>query len=153
MLRARSLIYPSLLAIIACGGGTASSAPGGRPEPTSAEQTLTDLFNLTQLYQRMGRLAGFPIDTDFAIGDRDLATNLFRTGRLLQGWGLSLVTAAIEGAEATNGFVEAPTAQPLRGAPPPGSLAAEEARRAAEADADGVPADLVQPADGREGGF
>ena len=44
--------------MVACGGGTTSSAPGGRPEPTSAEQTLTDLFNLTQLYQRMGRLAG-----------------------------------------------------------------------------------------------
>jgi trk system potassium uptake protein TrkA len=74
--------------------------------------------------------------------------------------GDALVTAAVEGAEATNGFVEVPTAQPLRGAPPPGSLAAEEARRAAEAarraaeaDEDVVPDDLVQPGDGREGGF
>jgi hypothetical protein len=66
--------------------------------------------------------------------------------------GDALVTAAIEGAEATNGFVEVPTAQPLRGAPPPGSLAAEEARRA-EAEEEVVPPDLVQPGDGREGGF
>jgi LPPG:FO 2-phospho-L-lactate transferase len=46
----------------------------------------------------MGWLDGFPIETDFAIGDRDLATNLFRTDRLRQGWGLSLVTAAIASA-------------------------------------------------------
>ena len=69
--------------------------------------------------------------------------------------GDALVTAAIEGAEATNGFVEAPTAQPLRGAPPPGSLAAEEARAAVEAEEEAAPAEatVVQPGDGREGGF
>ena len=31
--------------------------------------------------------------------------------------GDALVTAAVDGAEATNGFVEPPTAEPLRGAP------------------------------------
>ena len=69
--------------------------------------------------------------------------------------GDALVTAATEGAEATNGFVEAPIAQPLRGAPPPGSLAAEEARAAVEAEEDTSPAEatVVQPGDGREGGF
>ena len=68
--------------------------------------------------------------------------------------GDALVTAAVEGAAATNGFVEEPTAQPLRGAPPPGSAAAEEARVAATADAE-VTADatVIQPSDGREGGF
>ena len=67
--------------------------------------------------------------------------------------GDALVVAALEGPEATNGFVEAPTAQPLRGAPPPGSLADEEAR-AALAAGDG-PSDrsVVQPADGSEGGL
>lgn len=54
---ARRLWYPSLIALAAACGGSAPST-GARPEPTSAEQTLTDLFNLTQLYQRMGRLAG-----------------------------------------------------------------------------------------------
>jgi trk system potassium uptake protein len=67
--------------------------------------------------------------------------------------GDALVVAALEGPEATNGFVEAPTAQPLRGAPPPGSLADEEAR-AALAAADGNTDDsVVQPADGSEGGL
>ena len=63
------------------------------------------------------------------------------------------MVAALEGPEATNGFVEAPTAQPLRGAPPPGSLADEEAR-AALAAGDGPSDDsVVQPADGSEGGL
>lgn len=69
--------------------------------------------------------------------------------------GDALVTAAIEGAEATNGFVEAPTAQPLRGAPPPGSLAAEETPAAVDAEERAEPAEasVIQPGDGREGGF
>ena len=66
-----------------------------------------------------------------------------------------LVQAALDGAEATNGGVEPATAEPLRGAPPHGSLAEEEARAAlgsedAETDAD---PSLVQPADGRDGGL
>jgi trk system potassium uptake protein len=69
--------------------------------------------------------------------------------------GDALVTAAAEGAEATNGFVEPPTAQPLRGAPPPGTLADEEARAAVTAEEEAAPAEasMVQPGDGREGGF
>jgi trk system potassium uptake protein TrkA len=69
--------------------------------------------------------------------------------------GDALVQAAIEGAEATNGFVEPPTAQPLRGAPPPGSLAAEQAREALEDEGGAEPAsdDVIQPDDGSEGGL
>ena len=69
--------------------------------------------------------------------------------------GDALVTAALEGAEATNGFVEPPTAEPIRGAPVPGSLADEEAKAALRA-ADGessADANVVQPADGRDGGM
>ncbi|HEX5040504.1 MAG TPA: TrkA family potassium uptake protein [Candidatus Limnocylindria bacterium] len=69
--------------------------------------------------------------------------------------GDALVTAAVEGAAATNGFVEEPTAQPLRGAPPPGSLADREAKAALSSE-DGeekAEANVVQPSDGREGGF
>ena len=69
--------------------------------------------------------------------------------------GDALVQAAIEGAEATNGFVEPPTAQPLRGAPLSGSRATDEAAAAVEAEEDALPAEtsIIQPGDGREGGF
>lgn len=73
--------------------------------------------------------------------------------------GDALVVAALEGAEATNGFVEPPTAEPIRGAPPPGSMAAEEAIAAIEADeleaepTAGEEPSIVQPSDGREGGL
>ena len=69
--------------------------------------------------------------------------------------GDALVTAAVEGAEATNGFVEPPTAQPLRGKPAAGSLATKDAVASAEADEEALPAEpsIIQPGDGREGGF
>lgn len=67
----------------------------------------------------------------------------------------ALVLAAVEGAAATNGFVQEPTAQPMRGAPPPGSAAGRDARDAlaAEDDDGTAEATIVQPSDGREGGF
>jgi LPPG:FO 2-phospho-L-lactate transferase len=40
----------------------------------------------------MDQLAAFPIDTSFRLGDRDLATNLFRTARLGAGIPLSEIT-------------------------------------------------------------
>lgn len=68
--------------------------------------------------------------------------------------GDALITAAIEGAAATNGFVEEPTAQPLRGAPPPGSRADADARAAIAAEEEASPdATVVQPADGQDGGL
>ncbi|MGH2428897.1 MAG: potassium channel family protein [Candidatus Limnocylindria bacterium] len=65
----------------------------------------------------------------------------------------ALVVATTRGAEATNGFVLPPTAEPLRGAPVPGSRADEEARAALEAGDDGAGSDVVQPEDGQEGGL
>jgi GWxTD domain-containing protein len=52
-----------LLAGAACAGGGGGAGgvppePGAVTAPASTEQTLTDLFNLTALYQRMGRFAG-----------------------------------------------------------------------------------------------
>ena len=69
--------------------------------------------------------------------------------------GTVLVQAATEGAEATNGFVEAPTAEPMRGAPPQGSRAEEEARAAlgAEDHEAAEEPSVLQPADGRDGGL
>jgi trk system potassium uptake protein TrkA len=46
----------------------------------------------------------------------------------------ALAVAAAEGAAATNGQVEEPTAQPMRGAPTPGSRAEAEAEAVAEAE-------------------
>ena len=67
--------------------------------------------------------------------------------------GNALITAALEGAEATNGFVEPATAQPLRGAPPQGSRAEEDARAAIVPDDGEAERSIVQPADGRDGGL
>ena len=39
-------------------GGEEPASPAPKREPTATEQTLSDLFNLTALYQRMGRIAG-----------------------------------------------------------------------------------------------
>jgi trk system potassium uptake protein len=65
--------------------------------------------------------------------------------------GDALVVAAVDGPEATNGFVEAPTAQPLRGAPPPGSAADERAKAALGSEDDDIEPTVVQPNEGREG--
>ncbi|HKX73766.1 MAG TPA: 2-phospho-L-lactate transferase [Acidimicrobiia bacterium] len=43
----------------------------------------------------MDALDGLPLDTSFRIGDRDAATNLFRTDRLAAGWSLTWVTTAL----------------------------------------------------------
>jgi trk system potassium uptake protein len=70
----------------------------------------------------------------------------------------ALVKAALEGAEATNGFVEPPTAEPMRGAPIAGSLAGEQARAAMVADAErseagDQEATMIQPGEGRDSGL
>ncbi len=46
-------------------------------------------------FNTLGALAGFYGKAWFALGDRDLATHLYRTDRLRQGWPLSRVTAEI----------------------------------------------------------
>lgn len=68
--------------------------------------------------------------------------------------GDALVTAAIEGAEATNGFVQPPTAEPMRGGPPQGSRADRAAQQAFEAGEAGTgDATVVGGGEGRDGGF
>jgi trk system potassium uptake protein TrkA len=68
--------------------------------------------------------------------------------------GDTLVVAALEGAEATNGFVEPATAEPLRGAPTPGSRADQEAQAAMDAAEDvTAEANVMGGSEGREGGF
>jgi trk system potassium uptake protein TrkA len=73
----------------------------------------------------------------------------------------ALVTAAQQGPEATNGAVEPPTAQPMRVKPTASGRAvlvpADEAGRPSTENAEteeSLPdADIVQPGDGRAGGF
>ncbi|HVM25502.1 MAG TPA: TrkA family potassium uptake protein [Candidatus Limnocylindrales bacterium] len=68
--------------------------------------------------------------------------------------GDALVVAALDGAEATNGFVEPATAEPLRGAPTPGSRADREAQAAMdEVDTPVADANIIQGGDGRAGGL
>jgi trk system potassium uptake protein TrkA len=67
--------------------------------------------------------------------------------------GDALVTAATEGAEATNGFVQPPTAEPLRGAPPAGTAAVEEPPAVTGSSEAAAEATVVQPGDGQEGGL
>ena len=60
----RALLSLLAAGAAACAGGGGGGTGGVTPEPgtatapASTEQTLTDLFNLTALYQRMGRIAG-----------------------------------------------------------------------------------------------
>ena len=70
----------------------------------------------------------------------------------------ALVTAALKGAEATNGFVEPPTAEPMRGAPVAGTLAGEQASAAIAAEAERAEAGaqeatVIQPGEGRDSGL
>ncbi len=68
--------------------------------------------------------------------------------------GDALVVAALEGAEATNGFVEPPTAEPRHMAHAPNQPTSDRAQAAMDA-AEDVTADanIVQPGDGQQGGL
>ena len=57
-LRSLLCLLAAVPVLLGACGAPPEPEPGERPAPTSAEQTLTDLFNLTALYQRMGRLTG-----------------------------------------------------------------------------------------------
>lgn len=48
------------LAVLACGGRAPGPGGGGTPQPATAEETLSEIFNLTGLYQRLGRIAAGP---------------------------------------------------------------------------------------------
>jgi LPPG:FO 2-phospho-L-lactate transferase len=62
----------------------------------------------------MGAMDALPIDTTFRIGDRDIATNLFRTERLAAGWSLTWVTTALASAFSVPATVLPATDDPLK---------------------------------------
>jgi LPPG:FO 2-phospho-L-lactate transferase len=65
-------------------------------------------------FAAMNALDALPIDATFRIGDADLATNLFRTDRLLAGWSLTWVTTAIASAFGIAATILPITDDPLR---------------------------------------
>lgn len=62
----------------------------------------------------MQALSAFPIDTSFQVGDRDLATNLFRTKLRSDGVPLSEVTRLISAAFSVNAAVMPATDDPVK---------------------------------------
>lgn len=62
----------------------------------------------------MGAMDALPIDATFRIGDRDIATNLFRTDRLMGGWSLTWVTTALASAFGVPATVLPATDDPLK---------------------------------------
>lgn len=62
----------------------------------------------------MDALDALPIEATFRIGDRDLATNLFRTDRLLAGWSLTWVTTALASAFGVEATILPVTDDPIR---------------------------------------
>jgi LPPG:FO 2-phospho-L-lactate transferase len=62
----------------------------------------------------MEALDALPIDSTFQIGDRDIATNLFRTDRLAAGWSLTWVTTALASAFGVKATILPATDDPLR---------------------------------------
>jgi LPPG:FO 2-phospho-L-lactate transferase len=65
-------------------------------------------------FAAMDALDGLPIDSAFQIGDRDLATNLFRTDRLAAGWSLTWVTTALASTFGVTAGVLPATDDPVR---------------------------------------
>lgn len=65
-------------------------------------------------FEAMDALDALPIDTTFRIGDRDLATNLFRTDRMAAGWSLTWVATALASAFGVRATVLPSTDDPLR---------------------------------------
>lgn len=65
-------------------------------------------------FAMMSALEALPFDTSFRIGDRDAATNLFRTDRIAAGWSLTWVTTAIASAFGIGATVLPATDDPVR---------------------------------------
>jgi LPPG:FO 2-phospho-L-lactate transferase len=65
-------------------------------------------------FEVMNALDALPIDATFRIGDRDVATNMFRSDRLSAGWSLTWVTTALASAFGVPATVLPATDDPLR---------------------------------------
>jgi LPPG:FO 2-phospho-L-lactate transferase len=65
-------------------------------------------------FRVMDALDSLPMESSFRIGDKDLATNLFRTDRLAAGWSLTWITTAVASAYGVAASVLPATDDPLR---------------------------------------
>jgi LPPG:FO 2-phospho-L-lactate transferase len=104
MLRALSLVMPAeeLVAIVNTGDDLELYGLSISPDLDTVVYTLAGAINeetgwgLTgESFSALGALARYGVPTWFGLGDRDLATHLYRTMRLRDGAPLSLVTAEI----------------------------------------------------------
>jgi LPPG:FO 2-phospho-L-lactate transferase len=104
MLRALSLVMPAeeLVAIVNTGDDLELYGLSISPDLDTVVYTLAGAVNeetgwgLTgESFSALGALARYGVPTWFGLGDRDLATHLYRTMRLRDGAPLSLVTAEI----------------------------------------------------------
>jgi LPPG:FO 2-phospho-L-lactate transferase len=104
MLRALSLVMPAeeLVAIVNTGDDLELYGLSISPDLDTVVYTLAGAINeqtgwgLTdESFSALGALARYGVPTWFGLGDRDLATHLYRTMRLRQGAPLSQVTAEI----------------------------------------------------------
>lgn len=104
MLRALSLVMPAedLVAIVNTGDDLELYGLSISPDLDTVVYTLAGAINedtgwgLTgESFSALGALARYGVPTWFGLGDRDLATHLYRTMRLREGAPLSLVTAEI----------------------------------------------------------
>jgi LPPG:FO 2-phospho-L-lactate transferase len=104
MLRALSLVMPAeeLVAIVNTGDDLELCGLSISPDLDTVVYTLAGAINeetgwglSEESFSALGALARYGVPTWFGLGDRDLATHLYRTMRLRQGAPLSLVTAEI----------------------------------------------------------
>lgn len=104
MLRALSLVMPAeeLVAIVNTGDDLELYGLSISPDLDTVVYTLAGAINeetgwglSDESFTALGALARYGVPTWFGLGDRDLATHLYRTMRLREGAPLSLVTAEI----------------------------------------------------------
>ncbi|HWD25147.1 MAG TPA: 2-phospho-L-lactate transferase, partial [Acidimicrobiales bacterium] len=107
MLRALSLVMPpeELVAVVNTGDDLELYALAVSPDLDTVTYTLAGAINeetgwgLTgESFSALGALARYAVPTWFGLGDKDLATHLYRTMRLRAGVPLSTVTAEIAAA-------------------------------------------------------
>jgi LPPG:FO 2-phospho-L-lactate transferase len=123
MLRALSLVVApeELVAIVNTGDDLELYGLSISPDLDTVTYTLAGAINeetgwglVEESFSALGALARYGVPTWFGLGDKDLATHLYRTMRLRSGMSLSAVTAEIAGSWAVGATVLPMTDQRVR---------------------------------------